>query len=259
MPPAIRPAPPAPPRIRQLGPTIATAVVVGGLVIWRLAPAPVERVEATLPAPERPPPVDPAPSEEVPTEVVAAAAPDDEPADDVRERAPPTGRLTVQSVPSAEVWIDGDAVGETPIRAYELSAGPHRVMLLDPEGGATDERTVEITEGETHRLMVQLGGERAPSPRAERRDLPGDPTTRGTLAVNTRPWSQVYVDGELIGMTPQMSISLAAGRHVVTCVNDTFRIRESREVVITAGETERLILTLTPGGDDTRAWLVPVR
>jgi serine/threonine protein kinase len=70
----------------------------------------------------------------------------------------------------------------------------------------------------------------------------------GTLAVNTRPWSQVYVDGRLIGNTPQMNISLSAGRHTVTFVNSEFSIRESRTVTITAGSTERLIVTLTPGG-----------
>ena len=70
----------------------------------------------------------------------------------------------------------------------------------------------------------------------------------GTLAVNSRPWSQVYVDGRLIGNTPQMNIPLAAGRHTVTFVNSEFSIRETRTVTITAGATERLIVTLTPGG-----------
>lgn len=70
----------------------------------------------------------------------------------------------------------------------------------------------------------------------------------GTLRVNTRPWSQVFVDGELIGNTPQMNIPLRAGRHRVTFVNSDFNIRETREVTIRAGQTETLVLTLTPGG-----------
>jgi len=70
----------------------------------------------------------------------------------------------------------------------------------------------------------------------------------GTLMVNTTPWSMVTVDGRLIGNTPQRSISLRPGRHVVTLVNPDFNIRQVRRVTIRSGETSRLIVTLTPGG-----------
>ena len=68
----------------------------------------------------------------------------------------------------------------------------------------------------------------------------------GTLQVNSRPWSQVWVDGRLIGNTPQMNISLPAGRYRVTLVNPDFNIRETVTVQITAGETTRKIVTLNP-------------
>jgi hypothetical protein len=70
----------------------------------------------------------------------------------------------------------------------------------------------------------------------------------GTLRINTRPWSQVYVDGALIGNTPQMNIPLRAGTHRVTLVNSEFNIRETITVNIAAGATETKVLTLTPGG-----------
>jgi hypothetical protein len=70
----------------------------------------------------------------------------------------------------------------------------------------------------------------------------------GTLRINTRPWSQVYVDGALIGNTPQMNIPLRAGPHRVTLVNTEFNIRETITVNIAAGATETKVLTLTPGG-----------
>lgn len=65
--------------------------------------------------------------------------------------------------------------------------------------------------------------------------------------VQTRPWSQVFVDGRLIGNTPQMNISLSAGRHTILLVNDDLHVRETRSVTIVSGETQRLIVTLTPG------------
>lgn len=69
----------------------------------------------------------------------------------------------------------------------------------------------------------------------------------GTLRINTRPWSQVFVDGRLIGNTPQMNISLPAGAHTITLVNSEFNIRETISVTIHAGQTETRSLTLTPG------------
>jgi serine/threonine protein kinase len=71
----------------------------------------------------------------------------------------------------------------------------------------------------------------------------------GTLMINTRPWSQVIVDGRVIGNTPQMSISLSPGAHRVELVNPQFNIRETLTVQIRSGETERRVLTLTvPSG-----------
>ena len=69
----------------------------------------------------------------------------------------------------------------------------------------------------------------------------------GTLRVNSRPWSQVFVDGRLIGNTPQMNIQLSPGSHQVTFVNPEFNIRETRSVNIQPGETELLNPTLNPG------------
>ena len=70
---------------------------------------------------------------------------------------------------------------------------------------------------------------------------------KGKLRINTRPWSQVYVDGKLIGNTPQMGIPLTPGRHRVMLVNSQFGIQKTVSVDIPAGETVTKILTLTPG------------
>ena len=72
------------------------------------------------------------------------------------------------------------------------------------------------------------------------------PSGVGTLRVNTRPWSIVFVDDELVGNTPQMNIELSAGRHSVTLVNEDFGIRKNIQVVIKPGETVTRVLTLSP-------------
>jgi serine/threonine protein kinase len=68
----------------------------------------------------------------------------------------------------------------------------------------------------------------------------------GTLRVNSRPWSQVFVDGKLIGVTPQRGISLPAGSHTLLLVNDEFSIRKTVQVEIKSGETTTQVLNLMP-------------
>ena len=48
---------------------------------------------------------------------------------------PPKGTMSLNAVPWAEVWIDGDRVGETPIGNVQLSLGPHDVLFRHPELG----------------------------------------------------------------------------------------------------------------------------
>jgi len=66
----------------------------------------------------------------------------------------------------------------------------------------------------------------------------------GTLRINSRPWSQVTIDGKSYGNTPQMNISLNAGSHKVTLVNPEFGIRKTITVQIKPGQTETQIVPL---------------
>jgi hypothetical protein len=66
----------------------------------------------------------------------------------------------------------------------------------------------------------------------------------GTLRLNSRPWSQVVVDGRAVGNTPQTSLSLSAGTHTITLVNPQFGLRKTIKVRITAGKTLTKIVDL---------------
>lgn len=66
----------------------------------------------------------------------------------------------------------------------------------------------------------------------------------GGLRVNSRPWSQVYVDGRLIGNTPQMNIPLPAGKHQLDLVNPQMGMKKSLAVKIKAGETLTKVVNL---------------
>ncbi|MCZ7678816.1 MAG: protein kinase [Sandaracinaceae bacterium] len=131
-------------------------------------------------------------------------------------------------------------IGETPVTsAVETSGGAWTVEMtraghedwsspLTPPSGQA-EHTVTATLVERARVAVRGGGRRDPPVRDTGGGGGTDTPTRvesggggpGTLRVNTTPWSQVFVDGRLIGNTPQMNISLPAGRYTITLVNRT--------------------------------------
>jgi serine/threonine-protein kinase len=66
----------------------------------------------------------------------------------------------------------------------------------------------------------------------------------GVLRINSRPWSRVYVDGRMLGSTPQMNIVLGAGRHTVTLVNPDFGLQRVLTVQIKPNETVTKIIEL---------------
>ncbi len=66
----------------------------------------------------------------------------------------------------------------------------------------------------------------------------------GTLRINSRPWSQVFVDGKLLGNTPQMNLSLSEGPHRISLHNPEFNLRKNLTVTIRAGEVETQIIAL---------------
>jgi hypothetical protein len=57
------------------------------------------------------------------------------------------------------------------------------------------------------------------------------------LRINSRPWSQVFIDGKLIGNTPQLGIQLSAGKHSVRLVNSEFGMSKTIALKLGAGES----------------------
>jgi hypothetical protein len=57
----------------------------------------------------------------------------------------------------------------------------------------------------------------------------------GVLRINSLPWSQVYIDGELVGHTPQTNLLLPTGQHQVTLINSEMQLSKTLTVQISAG------------------------
>ena len=205
LPPSIRrttprnPRPLRPPWVRAFGAVTATALVIGGIVLWvlpRAEPAVAvgsevvaPRLPASIPVLEMPVlPVAEVPASEAPAviapELVApagrreparshtpglarreavAAEPEETAAAPAPPSAPPCepggegprgrGRLVIQTLPWARLFVDGHDTGRnTPIREYSISAGCHRIELRASDG-ATHELTIDVADDERVRIV----------------------------------------------------------------------------------------------------------
>jgi hypothetical protein len=67
----------------------------------------------------------------------------------------PNGLLSVNAIPWAQVWIDGEAKGETPIGNLAIPIGTHEVVLRHPQLGE-QRRATTVTLGGVTRMGVDL-------------------------------------------------------------------------------------------------------
>jgi hypothetical protein len=67
----------------------------------------------------------------------------------------PKGTIALNAIPWAEVWVDGEKIGDTPIGNLQLSIGPHEIVFRHPDLG--DQRhAAMITLKTPARLSVDL-------------------------------------------------------------------------------------------------------
>ncbi|MBA2306282.1 MAG: PEGA domain-containing protein [Acidobacteria bacterium] len=69
--------------------------------------------------------------------------------------APPPGWVTIDAAPWAEVSIDGQAVGRTPLGPLPLTPGEHDVTFRSP-AGVTDRQRVTVRSEATIRVIGKL-------------------------------------------------------------------------------------------------------
>jgi hypothetical protein len=88
---------------------------------------------------------------------------------------------------------------------------------------------------------TDAAGEAAPAPRPPRvRTAPPPPSaTPGTLFINATPWGSLYVDGRLVGNTPQVNLRLEPGMHTLRIMRDGF-VPWQQEIRVVAGDTVRI-------------------
>lgn len=159
--------------------------------------------------------------------VLASAA--DAEAQRRRRRAEPEGPGTLVincPIEGAEVLVDEESVGFTPLEPVELEPGSHTLRVR--RGGYTEFASViEIRAGETETVSVDMLA------------------LAMVLTVRSTPDSaNVFVDGTFRGPAP-IEIELPEGEHSVRVVAPRFQ-EVIRQVTARPGQTELLSVELEP-------------
>ena len=129
----------------------------------------------------------------------------------VEDLEPSAGKWEVRSTPEgAEVYIDDELAGTTPLSLRGISSDVHRVRV-SKAGYGTVFREVDTSSGGRGELTVNL------------------PQSSGRLRVNTRSETAVVrVNGNLIGSGKKVSLPIQRGVYTLRVEEEGFKAAEAR-------------------------------
>jgi tetratricopeptide (TPR) repeat protein len=150
-------------------------------------------------------------------------------------------------LPGAEVFLDDQRVGRTPLPASIAVAPGRRVIALRREGYRAQERVVDLDEGSEAQLEMDLQLD------------PGSPlATSGQLTLLlSETGAQLAIDGRAHGIYIGR-VQLPAGPHRIRIDRAGFEPDE-REVVVQAGDETRVDIALAPTPETRLAHVDEVR
>jgi hypothetical protein len=141
------------------------------------------------------------------------------------------GRLDLRLHPDgAAALMDGRPLplGEVIL----LPAGVHRLQVFTAGLKLARELAVDVHVGETTLLDVDL--------------TPVAPAVLGRLEVKAAPGTDIFIDGDRVGVAPLAAFALPIGNHRVRLVNGSKHAAAESDVKISANFTTRFARDLTP-------------
>jgi hypothetical protein len=147
--------------------------------------------------------------------------------------APPTtGSVAVESDPdSANVYLDGDLKGMSPVAILNVTPGPH-IVLIEKTGYLPYQKDITVTAGGITTVIAAL--------------TPVPPPTTGSVDVQSAPdGASVYLDTELKGVTPILIPNVTPGLHNLQLDKDGYKPYE-QDIAVLPAETEFVNVTLEP-------------
>jgi hypothetical protein len=149
----------------------------------------------------------------------------------------------VRSTPAgAEVFVDGERRGVTPLTLRDLRLGAHTVRVTR-SGYAPAEERLTLDAGRPSRAVELALVSTAQAAGAA--GAPGGEATAGSLVVDSRPaGARVLVGGVPVGATPVTLTALRPGDHAVR-IERTGYVTINATARVEAGVRTRLAVSLT--------------
>ena len=136
----------------------------------------------------------------------------------------------LSNVEGADVFVDGTVVGKTPIDVKDIKPGDHLIEVR-ATGHMPKEERVTVNAGSATVLKLDLS------------KSAGDTVLK---VVSPVPDSEVFIDGERLGLSPQQK-SVAAGEHLVLVSKQGFAKFE-KKVKVKEGEPQTVTAELRAAG-----------
>ena len=139
------------------------------------------------------------------------------------ELARKTREVGFKIIPSGDIYIDNERIGrsEGALLKLELEYGPHKLQVFNKEENYSREVNIKVNDKSQASYTYYI------------------PKKKGTLQIVTiPPGANVFVDNELLGVSPQ-ELLLSEGTHIIRIMLNNSVHEES--VVIRAGETQKVI------------------
>ncbi len=149
------------------------------------------------------------------------------------------------SAPGPDAGVESVKAPAPDAGVAETTDGPARAVPVvregDPEVAAPAPRPKKKKKRRRRRI------DKKPAPQPARTEKPdaGVQVAKvqkpGKLVVNTRPWTNVAIDGTSYGTTPVGPVELKPGEHRIEMTNKAKGIRITRSVHIAPGKTQRVV------------------
>jgi len=147
-------------------------------------------------------------------------------------------KMTVDTRPAAaEVFIDGQRVGATPV-VLAVQPGTHTLTLRNGDA----ERRVVFAAAPGEQLAQYLDLKAEPGVQSARLSITTDP-----------PGAQVAVDGRPRGISPVVVENLSAAEHAIAVASTSGSVE--RRITLEAGATKELVFSLPRSTGAVGGWL----
>lgn len=148
--------------------------------------------------------------------------------------------LSLGSIPWSDVQIDGQRAGFTPVTDYPVACGTHEILFTSPERGLARKISLSVRPGEKVKRIVDLGGPKAAPAGASSAAPASRPPCRVTLG--SKPWSEIWIDGNRAGTTPLVDYPVSCGTHDVLFLSRDSNVQHRES--LTVQSTLKRVITL---------------